>query len=280
VARAEANVATANTNAGLAKLELDRAAPLVKTQAIAQQVYDQRANTLRVANAAIKSAEAELKQAALDLEHAYVKAPITGRASRAELTVGNLVQAGTNAPLLTTVIGNHAIYADFDVDEQTYVSILRDHPGGREVERSIPVELSLPGDQGRHYSGTIYTFDNRIDVASGTIRARAKFDNHDGALVPGMFATIRIATGERSALLVPERALGFDQSKKYVYVVGPDGKVAYRAVDLGKQIRSERVVLKGLEPGDRVIVDGVQHVRPDVTVAPTEAPPPDQTAAR
>jgi multidrug efflux system membrane fusion protein len=278
VARAEANLATATNNAALAKLELERAAPLVKTQAIAQQVYDQRANASRVANAAIKSAEAELKQASLDLEHAYVKAPITGRASRAELTVGNLVQPGAGAPLLTTIIGNHAIYADFDVDEQTYTALMREFAGGRDAERRIPVELSLPGDQSPRFSGTIYTFDNRIDVASGTIRARAKFDNHDGALVPGMFVTVRIAAGERTALLVPERAVGFDQSKKYVYVVGTDDKVAYRPVELGKQVRSERVVLKGLEPGDRVIVDGVQHVRPAVAVAPSEAPP-EQTAA-
>ena len=115
-------------------------------------------------------------------------------------------------------------------------------------------------------------------MKSGTIRARAKFDNHDGALVPGMFVSVRIAAGERTALLVPERAVGFDQSKKYVFVVGEDGKVAYRPVELGKQVRAERIVLKGLAAGDRVIVEGVQHVRPDVTVAPSEAPP-DQAAA-
>jgi multidrug efflux system membrane fusion protein len=279
VARAEANLATATSNAGYAKVELERAAGLVRTQAVSQQVYDQRANSNRVASAAIKAAEAELKQASLDLEHAYVRAPITGRASRAELTVGNLLQTGASAPLLTTIVGNHTIYADFDVDEQAYTETLRDYPGGREDERRIPVELLLPGDEKPRYTGTIYTFDNRIDVASGTIRARAKFDNHDGALVPGMFVTIRLATGgERSALLVPDRAVGFDQSKKFVYVVGADNKVAYRAIELGKQLRSGRVVTKGLEPGDRVIVDGVQHVRPDMIVAPTEAAS-DQTAS-
>ena len=277
-ARAEANLATATTNANLAKLELERAAGLIRTQAISQQVYDQRANATRVAAAAVKSAEAEVKQASVDLDHAYVRAPITGRSSRAELTVGNLVQPGASAPLLTTIVGNHTIYADFDVDEQTYVNTLRDFPGGREDERRIPVELSLPGEHGPRYTGTIYSFDNRIDVASGTIRARAKFDNHDGALVPGMFATIRLATGERTALLVPDRAIGFDQSKKFVYVVGADDKVAYRTVELGRQLRSERVVLSGLAAGDRVIVDGVQHVRPDIIVAPSEATP-DQTAS-
>jgi multidrug efflux system membrane fusion protein len=271
VARADANLSTATSNAGYAKVELERAAGLVRTQAVSQQVYDQRANANRVASAAIKAAEAELKQASLDLEHAHVRAPITGRASRAELTVGNLVQAGPGAPLLTTLIGNHTIYADFDVDEQTYMENLRDYPRGRDDERLIPVRLSVQGDKDHPYQGTIYSFDNRIDVASGTIRARAKFDNADGALVPGMFVTIQLATGgERDALLVPDRAVGFDQSKKFVYVVGADNKVAYRAVELGKQVRSDRVVLGGLEPGDRVILDGVQHVRPAASVAPTE----------
>jgi multidrug efflux system membrane fusion protein len=272
VARAEANLASAVSNNAYAKTELDRAGTLVRTQAISQQVYDERANASRVADAAVKGAEAALQQASLDLEHAHVRAPITGRASRVELTIGNLVQAGPGAPLLTTIVGNHSIYADFDVDEQTFIETLRDYPGGRDNERRIPVQLSVPGDKGHLYAGAIYTFDNRLDVASGTIRARAKFDNADGVLVPGMFVTIKLATGfARNELLVPDRAVGFDQSKKFVYVVGEGNKVGYRAVELGKPVQSERVVLAGLQAGDRVIVDGVQHVRPDALVAPTES---------
>jgi membrane fusion protein, multidrug efflux system len=272
VARAEANRASAVTNAALAKTEFERAAVLIRSQAIAQQLYDQRANAVRVADAAVQAAEAALRQASLDLEHAHVRAPITGRASRVELTVGNLVQAGPGAPLLTTIVGNHWIYADFDVDEQTYIATLRDYSGGREDERRIPVQLSLQGDKDHSYEGAIYSFDNRIDVASGTIRARAKFDNADGVLVPGMFVTIKLATGvERNELLVPDRAVGFDQSKKFVYVVNGSNKVAYRAVELGKPVQSDRVVLAGLQAGDRVVVDGVQHIRPDALVKPTEA---------
>lgn len=274
VARAEANLASARTNAGFAKLDRDRATALASTQVMAQRVYDERANANRVADATVKMAEAELKRAALDLEHAHVVAPISGRASRAEITLGNLVQAGPGAPLLTMIVSNDTVYADFEVDEQTYVESVRDAAGGREEERRIPVKLTLAGDKSHVYQGTIYSFDNRIDVASGTIRARAKFDNADRALLPGMFVSVRLAEAtERNELLIPDRALGFDQSKKFVYVVGADGKVAYREVELGKHVQSQRVVLKGVQAGERVIVDGVQHVRPNTVVAGKEAAP-------
>ncbi|MEI9987852.1 MAG: efflux RND transporter periplasmic adaptor subunit [Aliidongia sp.] len=245
---------------------------MLKSQAIAQRVFDERANSSRVTSAAVKAAEAELKQTQLDLEHAHVKAPISGRASRAELTVGNLVQPGANAPLLTTIVSNDTIYADFDVDEQTYLAEVRAHATGRDAERHIAVRLTVQEDKGHVYQGTIYSFDNRIDVASGTIRARAKFDNADGALVPGMFVSVALADGVSSdELLVPERAVSSDQSKKFVYVVGADDKVAYREVELGRQVRSDRVVVSGVKPGDRVIVDGIQHVRPEALVEPQEA---------
>lgn len=279
VARARANLASAQTNAAFAKIEFERAAVMVRSQTVAQRTYDERGNASRVANAAIEAATAELKQAEIDLDHAYVKAPIAGRASRAEITLGNLVQPGAGAPLLTTIVASQSLYADFEVDEQTYVESVRGAANRREDERRIAVELSLPGELSRVYRGTIYTFDNRIDVASGTIRARAKFDNFDGGLVPGMFVTVRLADrAEREALLVPERAVGFDQSKKYVYVVGADNKVAYREVALGKQVRSQRIVLKGVQPGERVIVDGIQHVRPSIVVDAKEEAAPEGIA--
>jgi len=267
VAKAEAALATAKTNADFAKIELDRAAGMIKTQAIAQRIYDERANSGRIADAAVKSAQAELKQANLDLEYAYVRAPISGRVGRAELTVGNVVQAGNNAPLLTTIVANDTIYADFEVDEQTYMQSIRGSSAKADEERHIPVQLTVQGDKGHSYQGTIYSFDNKIDIASGTIRARAKFNNADGALMPGMFVSVNLASGtENTALLVPEQALGFDQSKKFVYVVGKDNKVAYHEVELGKEVQSQRIVLHGLAAGDRVIVDGLQHVRPDAVV--------------
>jgi membrane fusion protein, multidrug efflux system len=272
VARAEANLASAKTNAAFAKVDRDRAAALVGSQTLTQREFDQRNNASRVADAAVQTAEAELTRARLDLEHAHVVAPISGRASRPEITVGNLLQAGAGAPLLTTIVANDTIYAGFEVDEQTYVESVRGTANERDQERRIPVQLTLPGDKGHVYRGTIYSFDNRIDPASGTIRARAKFDNADGALLPGMFVTVRLAEGaERKELLIPERALGFDQSKKFVYIVGSDNKVAYREVELGKQVQSQRVVLKGVQAGDRIVVDGVQRLRPNTAVVAEEA---------
>lgn len=272
VARAKANLATAKSNVIYSKIELDRAASLVNSQAFAQRTLDERANASRVALASVDAAEAELKQASIDLEHAYVRSPITGRASRAEITLGNLVQPGPNAPLLTTIVANQTIYADFEVDEATYLQRIRGIAAKREDERRVPVKLSLQGDTGRVFDGTIYSFDNRIDVATGTIRARAKFDNADGLLLPGMFVTVRLAdAAEREVVLVPDRAVGFDQSKKFVFVVGADNKVGYREVELGKQVQAQRIALKGVEPGDRVIVDGVQHVRPNSLVVAKES---------
>lgn len=274
VARARANLTSAQTNANFAKIEFERAASLVRTQAIAQRVYDERANAGRVANATVDAAAAQLKQAELDLEHAHVRAPISGRASRAEITLGNLVQPGPGAPLLTTIVANQSVYADFEVDEQTYVQTIRGSASGREAERRIPVQLSLQGDSGGVYPGTIYSFDNRIEVASGTIRARAKFDNTDGALLPGMFVSVRLAEAvEREVVLVPDRAVGFDQSKKFVYGVDADNKVVYREVELGRQVQAQRIAIKGVEPGDRVIVDGIQRVRPSMVVNATEVSP-------
>jgi membrane fusion protein, multidrug efflux system len=281
VARARANLASAQTNAAFAKVEFERAASMVKSQTVAQRTYDERGNASRVANAAVEADAAQLKQAELDLEHAYVRAPIAGRASRAEITLGNLVQPGPGAPLLTTIVASQSLYADFEVDEQTYVESIRFYANGREGERRIPVQLSVPGDNRGVHRGTIYSFDNHIDVASGTIRARAKFDNADGALVPGMFVSVKLGDGaERDALLIPERAVGFDQSKKFVYLVDQGNKVAYREVELGKQVQSQRIVLKGVQPGDRVVVDGVQHVRPNVIVDAKEATPDGLAQAR
>lgn len=271
VAQAEAELASARTNAQFAALEQKRAVSMVKSQAIAQRIVDERSNSSRVATAAVQSAQAQLKQARIDLDHAYVKSPISGRAGRVELTVGNLVQAGPSAPLLTSVVANDAVYADFEVDEQTYLQTIRNTAEQRVQERRIPVQLTLQGDADHPYEGTVYSFDNQLDVTSGTIRARAKFANKDGALLPGMFVSVKLAGGgNQAALLVPEKAIGFDQSKKFVYVIDDKNAVEYREVTLGDKLESNRIVLSGLNVGDRVIVDGVQHVRPGAVVDPKD----------
>lgn len=267
VTKAEANLASTETNTEFAKVELDRAASMIKTQAIPQQLYDQRANAYRVSKAAALGADAELKLAKINQDRAYVKAPIAGRVSRAEITLGNVVQAGSNAPVLTSIVSREGIYADFDVDEQTYMEIIRSHANTHEEERRIPVELVVQGDESHPYEGTIYSFDNRIDTGSGTIRARARFNNKDGHLIPGMFVSIRMANGgDNSTITVPYSAVGNDQSKKFVYVVSADSKVAYRSVTLGRRVGDQQIILSGLQDGENVIVDGAQNVKSGSTV--------------
>jgi multidrug efflux system membrane fusion protein len=266
VAKAKADLVSARANAVLANSQLARAASLVKTQFVSRSTYDQRVSSRDVAVANVQVAEAALRQAEIDVDHAYVKAPIAGRISRPEITLGNLVQTGPGAPLLASVISNDGIYADFEVDEQTYMKSIHANAETRAQEQKIPVELTLEGDESHVYKGTIYGFDNRIDAGSGTIRARARFANEDGSLVPGMFVSVKLGGSiDSNALLVPERAIGTDQSKRFVYVID-GGKAASHEVKLGAQVGGERIILSGLNAGDRVIVDGLQHVTPGATV--------------
>lgn len=281
VARAKADLASARARAEFATTEYERAKGLIAAEAIPKSVHDQRGNEYRMAQAAVLAADAALRQAGINLDYAYVKAPIAGRISRAELTVGNLVQPGPNAPVLTRIVSNEGIYADFEVDEQSYVRSIRNHADTQSKEQQIPVDMRLQGDTEHVYKGKIYTFDNSIDVNSGTIRARARFANKDGALVPGMFVSISLAgSGDTRALLVPDVAIGTDQSKKFVFVVGAENKVAYREVSLGAGVDGRHIVLGGLSAGDRVVTKGLQFVRPDMVVAPKEAvPEPVRTAS-
>jgi multidrug efflux system membrane fusion protein len=177
----------------------------------------------------------------------------------------------TGAPLLTSIVSSDGIYADFDVDEQTYVQSIHAHAGTQAEQQKIPVELTLAGDNGHVYKGFIQSFDNRISTGSGTIRARARFENTDGALVPGMFVAVRLANADDSrVLLVPERAIGTDQSKKFVFVADKEGKADFREITLGQTVDGQRVVLSGLQSGERVIVDGTQHVMPGALIQAQE----------
>ncbi len=262
--KAEADLASAYSNAKLAKAEADRAETLFKQQALARDTYEERINASGVAQATIKSAQAALTQARLDIDHAYVKAPISGRVGRAEITVGNLVQTATNPPLLTSIVSADGIYADFDVDEQTYMKTVHAKAQTQSQEAHIPVQLTVQGDEGHVYQGMIHSFDNKIDTATGTIRARARFDNKDGSLVPGMFVSVRLGSNIGSdVLLVPDLAVGNDQAKRFVYVVTPNSKAAFREVNLGQEVDGQRVVLSGLHSGERVILDGLQRLQPD-----------------
>ncbi len=263
---ARAELQSAQSRTTLTKQELARAKGLVKKNAISQSRFDAAKNDYQVAIASINSAKARMRRANLDLEYAHIKAPVSGRISRAEITQGNVIEAGPNAPVLTTIVSIDQLYAEFDVDEQTYIQTRRKTTGA-----TMPVELTLTSDATVVYPGVMHSFDNQLDTTSGTIRARAIFNNKDGALVPGMFATVRLgSTSEQATVLVSDRAVRTDQDKKYVYIVTPDNTVAYREVKLGQALKGQRVVLSGLEPGVRVLVNSLQRVVPNMEVQPVE----------
>lgn len=271
VSRGEAAVTAAETRLRLANLEFTRARTLVAKQAIAQRLFDERENNVKVAESDLQAARGTLLQATVDLDHAYVEAPITGRAGRPELTVGNVVETGGGqAPILTTIVDSRKLYAEFNVDEDTYVNLLSDSKPGKD---RIPVKMTLgenqPGKDAKVYEGVLTAFDNSFNTTTGTIRARAVFDNKDGDLVPGLFATVQIGTAkERNVLTVPETALNTDQTKKYVFVVDATNKATYREVTLGQAVEGGRVVNTGLEVGDKVVVGGLQRIRPGAEVQP------------
>jgi membrane fusion protein, multidrug efflux system len=269
VAKAEADLATAMHNAKFAKIESDRGSQLVKPGALSQENYDQRVTNQNVADAGVKSATAALESAQVNVDYAFIKAPISGRISRAEITVGNLVGSPTTPPpLLASIVSDNGVYADFEVDEQTYLSSVRSYGHTQGQQQKIPVEVMVRGGA-QQFSGHLLSFDNRIDTTSGTIRARARFDNADGALIPGMYVSVRMGEGRLdNALVVPESAVGNDQSKRFVFVASDSDKAEYRAVQLGPQVEGKRVILGGLKAGDRVILDHLQRLAPGAPVRP------------
>jgi len=272
VERTEAQVASAQARVSFSRGEVERARRLWAEQAIAQRELDERINAGREAEANLRAAQASLQSARLNLGYTQVRAPVAGRIGRLEVTVGNLVAAGPGAPVLTTLVSVSPIYASFDADEQVIVRALRDLPGGTSARsriEGIPVQMGTAGIDGTPYEGRLQLIDNQVDARSGTVRVRAAFDNKDGTLIPGQFARIRMGQARSdTALLVNERAVGTDQNKKFVMVVGEDNKAEYREVTLGAPVNGLRVVTKGLKAGERVVVNGLQHIRPGALVAP------------
>ena len=269
VSRAKAAVASADAQVALAQTELERAERLIRENAIAQRDVNTRQNNSRVALANRQAAVAALEQAQLNLNYATIRAPVRGKISRAEITLGNLVSPTTAAPL-ATIVSVDSIYADFDVDEKTYVDLVRRHNKGTQ-EDALPIRLAL-GQDDVTYTGRIVSFDNKLDPASGTIRVRAIFANKDKVLVPGMFAQIRLGQSQpASVLLIPDRVINTDQDKKFVYVVDAENKIAYRPVSLGAVANNMRIVTEGLQDGDKVVTEGLQKLRPGMLVVPQEA---------
>ncbi|PAS98448.1 MAG: efflux transporter periplasmic adaptor subunit [Candidatus Dactylopiibacterium carminicum] len=267
VARAEAQLAGAEARAAYSTDELARSERLFAEHAIARRDLDEKRNAAREARASMQAAQAALKSASLNLEYTRIDAPITGRVSRAEITVGNLVTPG-NAQPLTTVVVAERIYAAFDVDEQSYLQVVR-----TARDKTLPIHLGLADANGYPLAARLSSVDNRLDNTSGTIRLRAVLDNPDGRLVPGLYVRVRLGTPtQRAALLIDESAVGTDQARRFVLVVDAEGKAAYREVHLGGLQDGLRVVENGLVAGERIVVNGLQKVRPGDAVTPNPVP--------
>ncbi len=266
VERAQAQVVAAQARVTYTKSEHERAQRLWNESAIAQRELDERVNARQEADANLRAAQAALLSARLNLGYTQVRAPVSGRVGKLEITVGNLVAAGPGAPVLTTLVSVNPIYASFDADEHVVLRALK------EGKRDVPVEAETVTNGGTQLRGHLQLIDNQVNTRSGTVRVRAVFDNKDGSLMPGQFVKLRMGRAkDEQAVLVSERAVGTDQNKRFVMVVGEDSKAAYREVTLGGTANGQRIVLSGLKPGERIIVNGLQRVRPGMLVAPQVA---------
>lgn len=264
VDKAKAQLEAAKARVVFTTSELERGAQLVGNAVVTRRDYDQRDNANREAIANVKAAEATLQTAKLNLDYTEVRAPVDGRVGKFEITVGNLVAAGTASPVLTSLVSVNPIYASFDADEEVVLRALNsiaDGSGTRGNLDRIPVEMTTSG--GTTAKGHIQLIDNQVNGQSGTIRVRAVFRNDDGRLIPGQFARLRMGQPQQQTLvMVDERAIGTDQDKKFVMVVGDDNRAVYRAIMLGGTVDGLRIVTSGLKAGDRVVVNGLQRVRP------------------
>ena len=261
-ARAEAAAVSAQAKANLAKLELARAERLLADKAIAQREFDEKASSVKQLDADAGAARATLEAARLNLAYTRVVAPIGGRVSKAEVTTGNLIDGST---ILTSVVSNNPIYASFDGDEDTYLRV------GRIAQKggAVPVKIGLANEAGFPHEGKLEFVDNRLDAATGSVRMRATFDNTDNALVPGLFARVQLggtSATQSKAILISDRAVGTDQNRKFVYIVKPDNTAEYRAVTLGPTVEGLRVVRDGIKPGEKIVVNGLQRVRPGAPI--------------
>lgn len=261
--QARAGLAAAEARAAYTATDLARGERLIADNAIARRDFEEKQNAAREAAANRLAARAAVESARLNLEYTRITAPVAGRVSRAEATVGNVVAAGPGSAPLTTLVSVARLYAAFDVDEQSFLALINGRTG------SVPVQLGLANEDDYPRHGTVSSVDNRMDTSSGTIRVRAVFDNPDGTLLPGLYARIRLgSSAPRDALLVDERAIGTDQDKRFVLVVDDANRTAYREVTLGAAHGPLRVVDSGLQAGERIVVNGLQRTRPDETVSP------------
>ena len=272
VSQAEGQVASAEAKVNLSQIELERGRRLSDNKTISQSDMDQRQNAFTEAQAGLRTAQAALHSAQLELGYTEVRAPVAGRVGKFEITVGNLVAAGSTSPALTTLVSVDPIYASFNASEEMVAKALAQLPAGDGAVPAIeqvPVEVGTLADQGTPIKGKLQLIDNQVDAASGTIGVRAVFDNPGGKLIPGQFVRVRMGQPKaENKVQNSERAIGTAQDKKFVFVVDAENKLSYRPVQLGIAAEGERVVESGLAVGDKIVVNGLQRIRPGAVVVP------------
>ncbi|WP_413494027.1 efflux RND transporter periplasmic adaptor subunit [Shewanella baltica] len=270
VARLKADLASAISAEQLATNDFERAHKLFDQKAVSAELLDTRESNKRQTAAAVASVKAALMRAELDLAYTQVQAPIDGRVSYANVTAGNYVTAGQS--VLTSLVSTASMYAYFDVDEQTYlkyVKLTAEKKRNDPRAGDNPVYMALANERDYQHIGMVDFVDNAMDKQTGTIRVRASFDNEDNSLLPGLFARLRTAgSGAYEGILIDDKAVGTDLNNKFVLVVGADGLVEYRGVTLGEKVQGLRIVTQGLMAEDKIVVNGMQRVRPKMQIDP------------
>lgn len=285
VDRATAQAEQSRTSSELAAADLRRSERLLGSRAVSQEEYDQRVAASRTAAAAVRAAEANIEVARLNLAYTRVLSPIDGRIGRAEVTPGNLVAGGQggSATLLATVVSMQPMYAYFEAAEQEYLKYMDlARSGARPLSRDVknPVRMAVGNETDFRHEGYMDFVDNQVKAGTGTLLGRAVFENPDRHLTPGMFVRVRlVGSGAYQGMLINDRAIATDQDRRYVLVVGEGDKLEYRGVTTGPIVDGLRVVRSGLKAGDRIVVNGLQRVRPGVVIKPREVPMEDQAPA-
>jgi len=284
--QAKANLALAKSNVTFTEADYARAQQLLRDHTISEQVYDQRAQAYRNAQASVNANEAMVKQAELDLEFTELRAPVAGRIGDRRVTQGNLVTGGTggNTTLLATIVSMDPIRLEFTFDESAYLRYERLASDGKDVTSrvaSVAVSLKLIDERDFAHRGNMDFVDNVIDRGSGTIRARAQFSNPDGVFTPGMFARVRVpGSPAYAALLLPDGAILSEQARKYVLAVDGEGMARQKYVTPGELVDGMRIIKEGLAADDRVIVNGLMRARPNIKVNAQQQGVPPATASQ
>jgi len=273
VKRLRAQLERAIAQSKRAQSEAKRGEQLRAGKIIGSEEADARQSLADEARAAVVATQAQLEAAELNLSFTEIKAPIDGRMSRAELTVGNLVRADESR--LSSIVSTDEVYAYFDIDESVYLKYSALTRSGA-VGEAAPVFLGLSNEEGHPHEGRMDFLDNQVNPGTGTIRGRAVFDNRDGTFTPGLYVRLKlVGSAGYVASLVDDEAIGTDLGKKFVLVLDAENKVAYRTVEIGPKQDGLRVVREGLDAGDRIVVKGLQRVRPGMTVDPEVVPMAD-----